>query len=114
VVLGGIQVAGAEQDAEQGQQQGDAQRQLGHVAGGPCRAVGHQQIEPGDDRLELQHQIGKYPHDGDEADHHGQALGLAITGGDEVGDGGDVLALGHQDEAASRRQPNRNTSMGPR
>ncbi|MNZ58902.1 hypothetical protein D3C78_769200 [compost metagenome] len=103
MVLGGVQVAGAEQYAEQGQQQGDAEGQLGRVARGPRRhRVGHQQIQPGDDGLELQHQVGKYPHDGDQADHHGQTLGLAIAGGDEVGDGGDVLALGHQDEAGQQ------------
>ncbi len=103
VVLGGVQMAGAKQDAEQSQQQGHPKGQPGGIAGGAGgHRVGHQQIQPGDDGFELQHQVRKYAHDGDQRDHHGQTLGLAVTGGDEVGDGGDVLALGHQDEASQQ------------
>ena len=103
VVLGGIEMAGAEQDAEQRQQQSNPERQLAGIAGrADAAAVDHQQIQPGDDGFELQHQIGEDPHDGDEGDHHGEPLGFAVTGGDKVGDGGDVLALGHQNKTGQQ------------
>ncbi|MCY1345726.1 hypothetical protein D9M69_317910 [compost metagenome] len=93
VVLGGVEVAGAEEDGEQGQHQGHDQRRVLGAGAGGVGAGADQQVHPEDDALELQGDVGQHADQADQRHHHRQGLGLAIARGDEVGDGGDVLLL---------------------
>ncbi|PBJ16725.1 hypothetical protein BSG18_57260 [Pseudomonas ogarae] len=91
VVFGGVEVAGTEYDGEQGQDQRDDQR---GVLGAGAHGIGastDQQVHPEHDALELQGDVRQHADQADQRDHHRQGLGLAVAGGDEVGDGGDVL-----------------------
>ena len=118
VALGGVEVAGAEKDGEYGEDHRHIQRavlQDGHGAGGrrhdDLRITGENRKAVGD-RLQLQRDVGNHPHHRDHGDHPAQQLALAIARGDEVGDRGDAIGLGHpdhlvQDEAGQREQQGR-------
>ena len=58
--------------------------------------------------LQLQGDVGQRAGDGDDRDDGGDGLALAVAGGEEVGDRGDVLALGEahdaQQEAPAERE----------
>ncbi|MNZ58058.1 hypothetical protein D3C78_760570 [compost metagenome] len=96
VVLGGVEVAGAEEDGEQRQHQGHDQRRVLSAGAGGFRPRADQQVHPEDDALELQGDVGQHADQADQRHHHRQGLRLAVARGDEVGDGGDVLLLADQ------------------
>ena len=98
VVLGGVDLAGAEQGREQGHQQGHVQRRVG---GDPDLAgiLARQHGQAHRHRLVLQCHVGHHADQRDHGDQRGQAPGTAVAGGDEVGDGHRVLA------ARDQRQP---------
>ena len=105
-MLGGVDVAGAEQHREGRHQQGDKQRNVAQER--LCRAAVRRDV--GDDgadrrghRLELQRDVGDGADDGDQRHGRGHCLALAVTRGDEVGDRGDVLALGQPHDADDER-----------
>ena len=94
MVFGGIQAAGTKQNGKQRQQQGYHQRgilsALGVASGQRCARSG-KQVESEHDAFELQGDVGQHGDQTQGGDNHPQALGLAITGGNEIGDGGDVF-----------------------
>ncbi|MNC25779.1 hypothetical protein D3C75_738790 [compost metagenome] len=97
VVLGGVQVAGAEQDGEQGEdQRHDQRRVLGAQAVGAGIGAG-QQVDAEDYPLELQGDVGQHADQADQGHDDGQRARLAVARGDEVGDRGDVFLLADQD-----------------
>ena len=109
LMFGGVDVAGAEEAGEGRHRQGDGQ---GHVGMERRRHAGHQaEVEMGDerldrvaDRLQLQGDVGNDADEGDHRDDGGEALILAVAGGDEVGDRGDALGLGELDHPPQDRE----------
>jgi hypothetical protein len=105
-VLGGIDMARAEQHRECRHRHGDEQRDVaehrlrhagGHVE---MRQDGAQRRGH---RLELQRDIGDRADDGDHSDSRGDRLVLAVARCDEVGDRGDVLRLGEAHDVHDER-----------
>ena len=92
VMLGGVDVPGAEQDAEQRDQQEHEQGRLRTAAG--VAGAADQGGDAGGDRLELERDVGDGAGDRDHGDEARQHGALAVAGGDEVGDRGDALRLG--------------------
>ena len=116
LVLGGVDVAGAEQDGEGRHRQGDDEAPCRSANCSCCeRTRAQQRVDRQRHRLQLQGDIGQRAGHGDDRDDGGDGLALAVAGGEEVGDRGDVLALGQphdaQQEAASRT---RTAGSGPR
>ena len=105
-MLGGVDVAGAEQHREGGHRQRDQEREVAEH--GRRHRVGGQRAEDGGERtrhrLELQGDIGDGADDGDQRHRGGDALILAVAGGDEIGDRGDVLRLGEAHDAHQERR----------
>ncbi len=96
VVLGDVQAARAEYDGEQRQHQRHHQRSVLYArAGGVCTGA-DQQIDAQHDAFELQGNVGQHAHQADQCHDHGQRLGFAVTGSDEVGNGSDVLLFADQ------------------
>ena len=96
VVFGGVEVAGTEDDGEQRQ---DQRHHQGRVLGADAHGVGagtDQQVDAEDDGFQLQGDIGQHADQADQRHHHRQGLRLAVAGGDEVGDGGDVFLFADQ------------------
>ena len=63
------------------------------------RARAQQRVDRKRHRLQLQGDVGQRAGDGDDGDDGGDRLALAVAGGQEVGDRGDVLALGQAHDA---------------
>lgn len=97
VVFGDIQAAGTEDDGEQRQHQRHDQRRVLGAGTGGVGAGADQQVHPEDDTFQLQGDVGQHADHADQRHHHRQCLRLAVAGGDEVGDGGDVLLLADHD-----------------
>ncbi len=104
LMLGGVGVAGAEQHRERRHQQRDEQRA---VADDGLRAarIGLRQdsADRRRHRFELQRDIGDHADDGDQRHRRRHRLALAVARGDQVGDRGDVLALGEPHDADQQR-----------
>ncbi|MCY1407573.1 hypothetical protein D9M71_228780 [compost metagenome] len=96
MVFGDVQAAGTEDDREQRQHQRHHQRGVLHAAAGGVGAGTDQQVDAEHDALELQGDIRQHADQADQRHHHRQALRLAIAGGDEVGDRGDVFLFADQ------------------
>ena len=110
LVLGGVDVAGAEQHGERRHGERDeqrevAERRLDRAGRGP--GVGEDRAERRRHRLELQRDVGDRTDDGDRGDGRRHRLVLAVARGDEVGDRGDVLCLGEPHDAQDQRIPER-------
>ena len=107
LVLRGVGVAGAEQDGEQHQRQRHHRRRGGRAeartAREPAQTVGFQGDHGGGDRLELQRQVGHRRHERDHRRERAYGARLAVARGEEVGDRGDALGLGHRHDA--REEP---------
>ena len=107
LMLGGIDVARAEQHGEGRHRQRDEQRDVaeqgpaGVIAG---RDMSKDRFERGRHRLELQRDVGNGADDRDQRDGRGDGLALAVARGDEVGDRGDVLRLGEPHDARISRR----------
>ena len=100
LMLGGVGVAGAEQHRECRHEQRDEQRA---VADDRLRGAGIGLRQDGADRrrhrFELQRDIGNHADNGDQRHGRRHRLALAVARGDQVGDRGDVLALGEANDA---------------
>ena len=95
-MLGGIDVAGAEQNGEGRHRQRDEERNVAEQRTADVdgrRDMGEDGFERGRDRFELQRDVGNGADDRDQRDGRGNRLALAVARGDEVGDRGDVLRL---------------------
>ncbi len=107
LVLGRVDVPGAEQHGEGGHRQRDEQ---GDVAGhgrhepGACPDLRQDGAERGGHRFELEGEVGDRSRNRDHRDGRRDRLVLAVTGRDEVGDRGDVLALGEPHHADDQRR----------
>ena len=98
LMLGRVRVARAEGDRESGQHDRHDESKVAedrHRAGdgGGVRG-GEEDAERSRYRLQLQGDVGNGADHGDEAHERRDALALAVAGGDEIGDRGDVLRLG--------------------
>jgi hypothetical protein len=120
VALGGIEVAGAEQDGEGGEDHRDVERAVLPQRHRPGSRRHHdlrvlaQDGEAVGDRLQLQRDVG---HHADHRDHRDQAaeqLALAVARGDEVGDRGDAVGLGDPDHRYRMKPASANSRVGPR
>ncbi len=106
-MLGGIDVAGAEQNGKRRHRQRHKQRQIAeHRTGeaGAGRDVGENRLQRGGHRFELQRDVGDAADDGDQRDDGRNRLALAVTGGDEIGDRGDVLLFRQPHDARDQRR----------
>ncbi len=107
-MLGGVDMAGAEQDGKdahgEGHQNGQAIGALHdrHDGFGKQRIGDHglQGLRHG---LQLDRDVGHHANGGDRRNKGAQGLALAIAGREEVGDGGDVLAFGDFGDALQKR-----------
>ncbi len=107
LVLGGVDMARAEQDREDRHRNGHvernvAQHRLHCTAGRP--GMHEDRGERGRYRLELKCDVGDRSDDSDQRHGGGDGLRLAVTGGDEVGDRGDVLRFGQAHDARDQRR----------
>ncbi len=114
MLLTGLHMAHAEQDGESGHHERDDEggvepsRQAGadHTWSPLAGTVGvaGEGREAEGDRLKLKRQIGHGADHRDQRGQHRDAPAAAVARAEEVGDGGDVLALRHGDDAAHQRQ----------
>ena len=107
VPLGGVQVPGTEDDREGGEQQRDVERRVGQDRRvGRDRpgqlGLGAQDRERVGDGLELKRDVRNDPDHGDDGDESAEQSALAVSRGDEVGEGGDPVLLANPDDLASR------------
>src|SRR5262249_34247524 len=106
LMLGGVDMARAEQHRESRHQQSDEQRDVTKERLGGV-AAGRDILDDGADRrrprFELQRDGGDHADDPDQRDRRRHRLTLAVTRGDEVGDRSDVLALGEPHDADDER-----------
>ena len=103
MVLGGVDVAGAEQDAEGGQQQRHEEREIAPER--RLRRVVEDHRDAGRDGFELERDVR---HDADHRDQRDDAAeqgALAVARGDEVGDRGDAVGLGDAQHLAQHEPP---------
>ena len=118
LMLGGIDVAGAEQDGKdthgEGHQNGQAIGALHdrHDGFGKQRIGDHglQGLRHG---LQLDGDVGHDANGCDRRDKGAQGLALAIAGREEVGDGGNVLAFGDFGNALQKRPAEGKNQDGP-
>ena len=96
-VLGGIDLAGAVEDREQGHQHRHVQRRVADAGQQPVLPAQHLQAER--HRLVLQREVGHRRDQRNEADQGRQTLVAAVARGDEVGDRDRALRLRHQRQA---------------
>jgi hypothetical protein len=109
-MFGGVDMARAEQHGKGRHRDGDKQRNVaGHARRFPgarsdLRQYGAERCRH---RLELERDVGNRSRDGDHGDRRRNRLVLAVAGGDEVGDRGDVLTLRqpHHANEQRRRKP---------
>ncbi len=108
VVLGRVDVPGAEQDREQGENQRGDQRRVAperQARGGRRHddvRVLEQNPEAGRERLQLERDVGQGAEHGDHGHGRGHDLALAVARRDEVRDRSNVLGLGDPDDAAQQ------------
>ena len=104
LVLGGVDMAGAEGRREAGQDEGDEKARSPKTGTDWRDRAGldgvQQGGERGRDRLELQRDIGHAADHRGEADQRRHPLALAVARGHEIRDRGDVLRLGEPHDAA--------------
>ena len=107
LMLGGVDVAGAEQHRERRHRERDEQRDVAeHRLRHAGRHVEMRQdrAERGRHRFELQRDVGDRADDRDQRDGRRHRLMLAVARRDEVGDRGDVLRLGEPHDAQDQRR----------
>jgi hypothetical protein len=106
LMLGGVDVARAEQHSEGRHQQSDEQRDVAEERlhrGAAGRDIRDDGADRRRHRFELQRDVGDHADDRDQRDGRRHRLTLAVARGDEVGDRGDVLALGEPHDADDER-----------
>ncbi len=102
-----VGMARAEQNREDGHGQRNDQREVAdqrQFSAARRRARRHHRFERGRHRLQLQGDVGHRADDRDQRHGRGDRLALAVTRGDEIGDGGDVVGLGELHDAAQQRR----------
>ena len=107
LVLGRVDMAGAEQHREGRHRQRDEQRDIAEQRTGDAgvrRDLREDSFERERHRLELQRDVGNRADDRDQRDGGGDRLALAVARGGEVGDRGDVLRLGQPHDAHQERR----------
>ena len=103
VALAGVQLAGAEQDGEQGHAgRHDQRHMLGDKARPGPLGPAEQGIRGGH-RLQLQGDIRQRARHGDQRDQRRDGPALAVAAGEKIGDGGDAALLAEPDHAARQR-----------
>ena len=111
IVFGEIGTARAEQDGETRQNSGH------HRDCRPFRALHRrasgQQLPGHGQRFQLQGDVGDRAHDGDAGDQRAQALALAVSRRDEVGDGAHVLAPRRRRDAPPDRKQHHQADHRP-
>ncbi len=107
LMLGGVDMAGAEQHREHRHRQRDEQRDVAEQRAGDAgarRDLREDGFQRERHRFELQRDVGNRADDRDQRDGGGDRLALAVARGDEVGDRGDVLRLGEPHDAHDQRR----------
>ena len=107
LVLGGVDVPGSEQHCEQRHRDRDVEGDVAeHRLHRAARRsdVNQDRGQRGRHRFELQRDVRDGADDGDQRDGRGHRLRLAVAGGDEVGDRGDVLRLGQAHDTHDERR----------
>ncbi len=99
MVLRDIDLAGSEKNREYRESRGEHERRV-ILRGTRRRVIGHD-VEPGDDRFQLQGDVGDRTDRGYDGDQYGKAACLAVSRSNEVGDRGEILALAHRDDAVN-------------
>ena len=116
VMLGGVDLARAEGHGETGEHDGHAHRDIGGGRLMQKRTPRIQRIEHRGERagngFQLQRDIRHSANHRDDRDEHRHLLGLAIAGGDEISDRGDVLRLGEPHDAQQQRVAQREDENG--
>ena len=103
-MFGGVGLPGPEQHRERRHRQRDDQRDVANDRNmGEGLVFAEDGFKRRRHRLELQRDVGNRSDDGDQRDGGGDGLALAVAGGDEVGDRGDVLRFRQPDHAAQQR-----------
>ena len=106
LVLGGVDVAGAEQHRERRHGECHEQRDVAEHrlrVAGIGRDLRQDGAERRRHRFELQRDVGNRADDGDQRDGRSHRLALAVARRDEVCDRGDVLRLGEPHDAHDER-----------
>ncbi len=86
VMLGDIEVAGAEEDGEQREHNRHDECRVARAGTGRLDVDAAQYVHAEHDALKLQGDVGQHPHQADQGDHYRQRLRLAVPRRDEVGD----------------------------
>ena len=102
-MLGRVDVAGAEENGEGRHRHGDDEGRVGRQIEMLQRTRAQKRVDRQRHGLQLQGDIGQGAGDGDDRDNGGDGLALAVASGEEVGDRGDVLALGEPHDAQQER-----------
>jgi hypothetical protein len=111
VPLGGVQVAGAEEDRKKGQQQGHVERRV--VNYGNIREITRHDDERVlvDDEIahrngfELERDVGNDAQHGDNRHQACDGGAFAVARGDKIGDGGDAVGFADADDLADHQHP---------
>ena len=101
LVLGGIDVTSAEQQGKDRHQRRHYQSRIDPVLGRILEDI----IKRQGDGFQLQGDIGEHTDDRHQGDQHRQTTGLAVTGSKEIGDGGNMMLLGHRDHFVDQGSP---------
>ena len=106
LVLGRVDVAGAEEDGECGHREGRDEGRVDDADAGQLHGYQRVAAKKGlgckDDGLQLQGDIGQQANQRDDRDDGGNGGALAVAGREEVGDRGDVLGFGETDDAGQK------------
>ena len=119
MALGGVEVAGAEEDGEGGEQHRDVESVVAYeqrralVFGRRERGILEDDQESTGYRFQLQRDVGNDPDHGNDRHQAAQHLALAIARRDEVGDGGNAVLLADTDDLQHHVPPQRRHQRGP-
>ena len=107
LMLGGVDMPRSEQHGEGRHRQRDEQCDIAEQRPGQVadrRDMGEDGLKRRRHGFELQRDVGNGADNGDQRDHGGHRLALAVARGDEVGDRGDVLRFGQPHDAQQQRR----------
>ena len=110
LVLGEIEVAGPEQDAEQGEGRGDEDGGVEHVEHG---LLAEHHLEGRRHRLQLEGDVGDHPAHQEQGHQGAEGSRLPVAAGDEVGHRGDALLLGDAHQLAQQHRPQESDAGRP-
>ena len=110
LLLGEVEVAGSEQDAEQGE--GDRHEQ-GGIEDVEHRAFLDDHAEGRGHRAKLERDVRNHPRHHEHGDQRAEVSRLAVAAGDKVRDGRDALLLGHPHQLAQEERPQKGDARRP-